>query len=148
VGIEQSRSKLANSIYATFEDANGRTRRTARTSDAASQAEYGIRRDAVIEADDAANALIVQSTALRERATIRPRANIAFTRVYDSSGTLVPNWLPRVGDTIVERSLNPAFGADVDRIRTFRIAELRYNVMTDTLEVTPEEPLPQLAVKS
>ena len=66
--------------------------------------------------------------------------------MYDAAGGRWPLWMARSGDTITIRNLPPTLSLDVDRIRTFRIAETAYSCDTDVLSVTPELPRPSLEV--
>jgi hypothetical protein len=68
---------------------------------------------------------------------------VRFKRIADSNGVQAVKALVHSGDTITVRNLPPTLSGDIDRVRTFVIEETDYTD-DDTLEVTPESPLPRL----
>ena len=44
------------------------------------------------------------------------------------------------------RNLPPTLSTAIDRIRTFRVSETRYDAMTNTLTVIPESPTPRVEI--
>jgi hypothetical protein len=145
--LERTLSQLHNSIYATYQEAGGRTLRTAASSDSASVARYGLTRQQQIgvQSTSTAQAGVQQAAALQDGKDPIPRAGLAFDAVYDVAGARWPLWLIRSGDTITIRNLPPTLSSAIDRIRTFRIARTTYDAIAGTIQVEPESPLPHLA---
>jgi hypothetical protein len=146
--VERSLATLSNAAYGVYQDANNRTQRTAAATDAGSIARFGLtRRAAVTAATTSGTQAGVQRDAyLADHALPPTRANIKIGALYDAAGGRLPLWMARSGDTITIRNLPPTLSLDVDRIRTFRIAETAYSCDTDVLSVTPELPRPSLEV--
>ncbi len=146
--LQRSVEGLRNSAYATYRGDDGRTLRTASVGDADSQARYGLVRRGLVNAQTTSltEAQTHRAVYLADRATLSTRADIAFDRLYDDVGALWPLWSMRAGDTVTMRNLPPTLSTDIDRIRTFRIAETEYDAAADTLSIAPEEPLPRLDV--
>lgn len=144
--VQQTLDQLYNSVYATYQDANGRTLRTASQSDTASITRYGLTRRRAIPANtsNATLAVRVAQTARDDTKNPIPRASLRFPRVYTATGAQAPLWQVRNGDTITIRNLPPVAGAAVDLIRTFRVFDCEYDAAGDALSVTPETPLPLL----
>ncbi|MBP7571468.1 MAG: hypothetical protein KBA95_15510 [Acidobacteria bacterium] len=140
---------MANSVYAIYENASGRTLRTAAATSAASVGRYGHTRQRGVKADttSATTAGQVRDVALSDTATAPGAADIAVRRVFTPGGGVGSLLDVRPGDTLLVRDL-PLIGesADLDRLRSFRIAERRYKVSPERLTVTPETPLPRLDV--
>lgn len=145
--IERTLSQLYNSVYATYQEASGRTLRTAATADSASVARYGLTRRQQIDADttSAAQAGVQQAAALSDGKDPIPRAGLAFDAIYDSAGARWPLYMMRSGDQVTIRNLPPTLSGALDRIRTFRIVRTLYDVIANTIQVEPESPLPTLA---
>jgi hypothetical protein len=142
LSIVRTLERLANNVYATYQDTNGRTLRTAIVGDSASVARYGLVRRAHVTAEttSATQAEARRGAALQDRKDPLPRATIQFNAVYDAAGAWYPLWLVRSGDTITIRNLPPNLSTSVDRIRTFRITHTAYDVMANVLAVEPELP--------
>ena len=145
--LQRTIDTLANRVYATYQDTNGRTVRTAATTDAASVTRMGLTRTAQIGASttNAAQVAAQQSVALADAANPPPRFGITVDAVYTSAGGRAPIWLPRAGDTVTVRNLPPTISIDIDRIRTFRIARTSCDLIARTLHIEPAVPLPSLA---
>lgn len=146
--VQRSLTTLANAAYGVYRDATGMTQRTATATDASSIARYGLTRRAAVAASttSATQAGVHRDAYLDDRSELLPRASISIPALYDAAGGRWPLWAARSGDTITIRNLPPTLSLDVDRIRTFRIAETSYNCDQDVLSVTPESPLPSLEV--
>jgi len=146
--LQRSIEGLRNGAYVIYRDAGGRTLRTVVTGDGDSQARYGVRRVGVlnVQTTSLAEAQVQQARFLADRATLSTRADIQFDRLYDAVGALWPLWSIRAGDTVTMRNLPPTLSTDIDRIRTFRVAETEYDAASGTLSIAPEEPLPSLDV--
>lgn len=147
IDIQRSLDPLANSVYATYQDAHGRTLRTTVTSDADSVARYGLTRRRAVAATTTSStqATTQQAAALDDTATPAPRFGITFETIYNAGGGRVPIWLPRAGDTIVIRNLPPTVSVNIDQVRAFRIARTRCDLIARTLTVEPATPLPRLS---
>jgi hypothetical protein len=144
--VSRSLDELANRLYATYQDANGRTLRSAATSDTTSAARYGLIRRAAIGADttSATQAGVIVATALADQKDPLPQADIRFEEIYDATGAQWPLSEPSPGDTITVRNLPPDVSGGLDRVRTFRISHTAYDPIARTLEIEPEAPAPTL----
>lgn len=143
--VERSLADVWNSAYARYDDGASVT---ATATDSQSVTRYGLTRRHALDSrtTDTTAAQRERDAALADGATPIPRASVPITHVYTAAGTCGPLWGVRSGDTITLRNLPPNAGSDIDRIRTFRISETRYRCDTNTLDVTPEAPLPRLDV--
>lgn len=146
--VNSTLDNLRNSAYGVYADANGRVLRTEVADDAASQARYGIKRQLPVSAQTTSNAQasVIRDAALADGATIRPRSAITVDLLTNGDGAIYPKWLCRSGDTITIRNLPPTLSQEIDRIRTFVVAEVSYDWLTDDLQVTPEQPVASLEV--
>lgn len=146
--VERSLATLSNAAYGVYQDANNRVQRTAVATDAGSIARFGLTRRAAVatQTTSSAQAGVQRDAFLADHAVPPTRADIKIAALYDAAGGRWPLWLARSGDTITIRNLPPTLSLDVDRIRTFRIAETTYSCDTDVLSVTPELPRPSLEV--
>ncbi len=133
---------LYNSVYGLYQDANSRALRTAVADDADSQARYGIVRRQVVgvSTTSATQANVQRDAALEDGRVIRPRSSVSFEYLADRSGAIYPKWLLRAGDTLVLANLPPVANEDIDRARTFLVAERSYDALTDEAQPVPEEP--------
>lgn len=145
IEIERSLAQVINSVYTRYDDG---TSITGTAADAPSIARYGVtrRRALASRTTDVVQATRERDAALADGAMPIPRAGVTLDRVLTATGTPVPRWMVRSGDTLTIRNLPPDSGDLIDRIRTFRIAETRYRADDDTLTVVPESPLPTLDV--
>lgn len=146
--VQRSLSQLTNSAYGIYQSAGGRALRTAAVADATSVAQFGLTRRQAAPASTTTNSTLATQaaqTVVDNAASPPPRASVTFDRVYTASGAQAPLWQVRGGDTITIRNLPLTAGATIDQIRTFRIADTTYDLIADTLQVTPAEPLPDLA---
>lgn len=146
--LQRSLENLRNSAYAVYRSEDGRTMRTLEEVDAHSQARFGLTRRGFInvQTTSATEAQTHRGLFLSDRADASARANVPFDRLYDSMGSVWPLYAMRAGDTVTVRNLPPTLGTDIDRIRTFRVAETEYDAATGELSIAPEEPLPTLDV--
>lgn len=144
--IEQTLDGLVNSTYGTYEDAGGRTLRTANQTSPTSISRYGRtrRRRVDVKTTSATLAALVAATATAATATPVPRSKITVRRFATVQGAPVAGYRVRAGDTVSVRNLTPAGGEAIDRVRTFRVAETQYSVDDDQPEITPETPTPDL----
>lgn len=144
--LSQSRTDLANRVYATYEDARGRTRRTAAAEDAGSRARYGLRRDRAVAAETSSlsQAQQARDAALADAATPPSEARWEIRRLTTMQGQPAPPWLVRAGHVVTEVGLGPSGDSSIDRLRTFRLAETRIDYLTGALSVTPEAAPPSL----
>jgi hypothetical protein len=133
---------LRNSVYASYQDANNRTLRTAVADDATSQAQYGIVRRGVISASTTSSTQAGKhrDAALEDGRVVKPRSELQPDYLMDQTGAIAPKWLARAGQTMNIRNLPPTLGSEVDRVRTFLLEENGYDVMEDVLTPVPEEP--------
>lgn len=146
LNVERTINVLRNAAYGVYRDAGGRNIRTSTSTDSFSVARYGVTRTAPVTANttDSTQAGLVRDTFLADHKSPIPRAGVEVKEIFDASGTRLPLWVARAGHVATARNLSPTLSADIDRIRTFRIAETEYNADADTLSITPESPLPTL----
>lgn len=144
--VEQGLDTLYNATYATYEDPNGRTLRTATSTDATSVSRYGITRQAQAEADtaSAAVAATIAATATAATATPTPRSKVRVRRFSTLVGAPALPEEARAGDTVTIRNLPPTASILIDRIRTFTIAQTSFNLDTGEVEIVPESTTPDL----
>lgn len=136
--------ELATGVYGIYADKNNRTLRTAVADDAYSTSRYGLtrRRSVKVDTTDLTEATTQRTVYLTDHAVPIPRVKIDLKHVFDAAGQPWPIWAVRNGDTLVLRRLSPVAGSGIDRIRSFRLSEVR---LTETgIEVTPEAPVDQL----
>lgn len=146
--VERSLSAVWNSVYTRYD--NGASV-TSTATDTASVTRYGVTRRRALSSRAPSVLGVTQAererdAALADGATPIPRARVPIDQVFNGSGARGALWNVRSGDTVTIRNLPPDAGESIDRIRTFRIAETRYRFDTNTLEVTPEAPLPSIDV--
>ena len=147
--LEASIDALANSRYAIYKEAEGRTLRTAASTDAASVSRFGLTRRSPISASDTTSSTTagtIRDTALADTKNPQPRVGIDFDAVYDAAGARYPLWMIRGGDTISIRNLSSAISATVDRVRSFIVDTTNYDAVARKITVTPASPLPTLDV--
>lgn len=146
VDLQRSLEPLRNSAYAIYREAGGRTLRTAVAGNAASQARYGlVRRGYVsVQTTSQTEAETHRDAFLSDRAHYAVRASVDFERLYSQSGARYPLHAIRAGDTLVMRNLPPTLSAEIDNIRSFRVAATEYDAENDTIRVEPEVPTPTL----
>lgn len=143
--VEDTLDSLYNSVYGVYTDDNSRTRlRTAMQTDSAGVARLNLTRRRAIDVDSAPQTAAV-TAALQDSKTPPPRISIPVDVIKDVNGGERPKYTVRSGDTITLPRLPVNLSTDVDRVRTFRIAETRYT-LNGELTVTPEQPLPTLDV--
>lgn len=145
--VNSTLENLFNSAYGVYRG-NGRALRTAVANDAASQARYGIVRRRAVGAQTTSEtqAAVQRDAALADGATIRPRSSLAPDFLMDATGAIYPKWMCRGGDELTIRNLPPTLSVDIDRIRTFLLAEVTYDALVDKFEPVPEEPPASLEV--
>jgi hypothetical protein len=143
--VERSLGSVYNSVYTRYDDGASTT---ATATDSMSVTRYGLTRRMALDSrtTDGTAAALERDAQLADSSDPIPRASVPINRVYTATGTAAPLYMVRSGDTITLRNLPPEAGESIDRIRTFYIAETRYNCDDNTLEVTPESPLPRLDV--
>lgn len=148
--LDSTLESLVNVAYATYQDTNGRTRRTTLEYDNNSLLKYGVVfRFGVTQerTTSLTKAELARDTFLNQNSTIAPRASLTLYGLFDAAGALWPRWAARAGDTITIRNLPPTLSAEIDKIRTFRMSRKSYNVDTDILTPTPEYGLPTLELQ-
>lgn len=146
--VQRTLETMANSVYAVYQDATSRTLRLPAAANAQSIARYGLtRRQALaVQTTSATEAAYERDTQLADLAVPPARAGIAFDRIYTAGGARAPLWAVQAGDTFILRNLAPSLSVDVDKIRVIRIGRAVWNVLTNTLAIEPQVPLPQLSV--
>lgn len=146
--LERTINALYNSAYADYQEASGRTLRTANNNDLTSQSQYGVIRRKAVKATttSATQAATQRDAVLQDGKDPQPRLSIQFDHIFDGAGALWPLWAPRAWDTLVIRNLPATLSTALDRIRQFRIIETRYDVDNNLLTVTPESFTPSLDI--
>ena len=140
--LDRTLETLWNSAYVVYRSAAGTRLVTATANDQPAIDRYGLTRRAAISFDTQtlARAETVRDAFLNDQKDPQVMASIAFDRLYDAAGGRWPLFFARSGDTLTIRNLPSTSSVDVDRIRTFRIGETRYDADQDVLAVTPEGP--------
>lgn len=130
LSLDRLLASLRNSVYAVYQDANGRTLRTAVSVDDASVARYGVTRQlaATARTSSSSAATAVRDAALGSHADIVPQAAVLFDVVMNGSGAVTPGWLMRPEDTLTLRNLPPQGSSEViDQVRTSRIRRVVFD---------------------
>ena len=138
--ITRSLEALRNSAYGLYQDENGNQRRTANSSDASSVDQFGLtrRRPVQVSTTSDTEAQTARDTAIENEKDIIPQAEIEVMWVLASDGGLSPPWMPRPGDIMVLRDLPPAQSRIVDRVRSFWLDMLVYELDTGIAGLVPE----------
>ena len=144
--VDSTIDGMYNSVYAAYPNDRGTKFRTAIASDSASIARYGIVRRKALSTNtsNGTEAGTFADAFLEDNKDITPRATIFVPQLYTASGASVPLYYARANDMITIRNLPVTSGSGVDKIRTFRISRMRYDVDNDLLEVVPELDPPSL----
>ena len=147
LSLERTLETLANSDYATYQDASGLTLRTATSTDSSSVNRYGLTKQVMIPAQTTSVGVATRyrDTSLLDTKTPAPRAGLSVARIYTAQGAEAFLWQVRAGDTITIRNLPATLGSAADQVRTFSVARTTYDVPTNTISIEPATPLPQLA---
>jgi hypothetical protein len=147
IDVQRTIDSLYNSMYATYQEAAGRTLRSAVSADSASVARYGLTRRKVfgVQTTSLTQAQVQRDAELADTKDPRPRSGITIRQVTAAAGGDWPLTQVRAGDTMVIRNLPPTLSTAIDRIRTFRITRVELDLETNTLTIEPEHPLPTLA---
>lgn len=146
ITIEPSLDPVYNQVYATYQEASGRTRRTAAATNTDSVRVRGITRQNAVPASttNATAAEIVRNVGLADTANPTPRLSIAFERLYTDQGAPVPLWMVRAGDRLRVRNLQPSTGGLLEQARLITVARTTYDLATGRMQIEPANPLPQL----
>jgi len=86
--------------------------------------------------------------ALNDLKNTQAKASIKFDRVYNKYGGQVPLGTINPGDTFIIRNypFTLISTAVIDRIKSFRLLEVNYDITKNTLSVTPEDFIPSLGI--
>jgi hypothetical protein len=146
VDLQRTIENLRNSAYGLYQETGGRTLRTANNGDPDNQAKYGVLRRGFVnvQTTSATEAATHRDAFLTDRKNLAIRARVEFERVYDATGAEYPLYSIRAGDTITMRNLPPTLSTSIDRIRSFVVGETEYDAATNTIDVTPQDPIPTL----
>jgi len=144
--LQRTLDTLYNSVYGVYSDPANQRRVTSTASNQPSIDRSGLTRRASVSVRTTETAVAekTRDAFLEDHRDPPARAAITFDRLYDAYGTRWPNWSAHNGDTITMRNLPPTASVDIDRIRSFRIGDTHYFADTDSIAVTPEQPLPGL----
>lgn len=143
---ERSLKDLWNSAYGVYEEAGGRTLRTAVSSNAASVTRHGITRRAAVKVQTTSStqAGIHRDAYIEDHKNPTTRASIPIPQVFDAYGQWHPKHDVRPGDVLVFRLLPPTLLTTVTNISRMRIGQTTYDPITDSLTCEPDEPMPSL----
>jgi hypothetical protein len=146
VELQRTIENLRNSAYGLYQETGGRTLRTVNNGDPDNQAKYGVLRRGFtnVQTTSATEAATHRDAYLTDRKNLAIRARVEFERVYDATGAEYPLYSIRAGDTVTMRNLPPTLSTSIDRIRSFVVGETEYDAATNTIDVTPEDPIPTL----
>jgi hypothetical protein len=145
--VQISRQDLYNDAYATYQDAAGRTLRTATNPNTQSVARYALTRRQAVQGQgtDLLQAQAARDTAIAQGAFPPPKVQVTFPAAYDAGGARAPLYLVRGGDLVIIRNLPPApTTTTLDQVRSFIVARAEYHMDDDTLTVEPLDPLPTI----
>ncbi len=154
VEVSRTLDTMRNQMYATYQEAGLRRKRTSSTTPGSGNSlgvdrPVGLQRRGFIDVQTTSltQAERERDNRLNDTAIITPRVMFDVEALYDENNQgPYPLWMARAGDMVILRNLPPALGAAVDRLRRFRIKHKRYLVHENTLELTPELAPPELAV--
>jgi hypothetical protein len=149
--IERALSDLRNRRYATYQDASGRTLRTAVADNTLSQARNGIIRSAPVDANttSSSQATTIRDTALADSADPVPRYQVQTGALWTMNSAPADLVEVRAGDTITIRNIPASLGATAEEIRTFRVARAEVSFSQGrkpVLTIEPTTPVPRLDV--
>lgn len=144
--LEQSIEPVVNRAYAVYKTASGRRLRTAVADNELSQGRVGVVRMGFVESETTSGteAAAARDALLTERGSYAIRADVFFRRIYTETGAEVPLEEVRAGDTVTMRNLPPTLAADVDNLRTFRVAATTFRAKGRVLLVEADVPVPTL----
>ena len=144
--LERSAGEVWNKIYATYQDANGRTLRTNSATDATSITAFGLTRTESVRArtTSATQAETVRDTRLAQAADYAIRARVTFDRLYDAAGNERPLHALAAGDQVTIRNLPATATTDIENIATFRVDYSNYDAAANALDLEPDTPTPTL----
>ena len=143
--VERTLQTLVNSAYGVYQDANNLRAVTATATDQPSVNRWGrTRREAVnVQTRSATLAAITRDALVEDGRNPAVRAEISVERVYDAAGAAWPGYEVQSGDTVTIRNLPPTLAVSLNRIRTFRVLQARYDSFArpdQKLKITPEAP--------
>lgn len=144
--LRRTLAGLVNQTYAVYQDADGRTLRTAAASDVNSETVNNItvRRAVPVTTSNITVAEAARDTALRAKKDAVIQAQVGFSELFDAGQAVLPNFMARPGDVITARSLPLTSDYVQQFLRRFMLSETRYNLMTDELKITPENSTPDM----
>lgn len=150
--IARSLAEMFNSVYTIYPNPNEAgidNLRTAITTDPLSISKYGItRRKAYkVETSIYTQAATVRNTLLEAQKDPIPRATIKIDRIMDQYDNVYPLFMARADDILILRNLPPILGTTYDKIRSLVIVGTDYDMLSNTLSLDLELPIPQVEVQ-
>lgn len=143
-----SLENVYNLMYGAYRDAYGRKMRTAGSTDLQSIAHFGLTRYNFVDANTTSSrqAILQRDAKLTDEKNAQAKAAITFDRVYNINGGLEPLSKVNSGDTFIIRNYPFTLISTtvIDRIKSFRLAEVKLDVLANELSVTPEDFIPTL----
>ena len=146
--IERALDRVRNQRYATYQEASGRTLRTAAASDLPSYWRNGLTRSApvAVRSTSSTQATTQRDTALDDTEDPSPRASFTIRRILNSVRGPVPLHSPRPGDTALITNL-PASLPERDQVRAWTIGRVEVDLTQGQpakLTLEPDAPTPKL----
>jgi len=145
VRVQRDAVETYTEVYATYQDATGRTLRTAPVNDARTIVKAGFTKQDVINADttDATQANNQRDLRLADRRRGNVKFDIPATSViYDANGSPVPITEVRPGDILVAQQFQ-SFDTG-DPLRSIRLGKITIDAVRGLLMMEAEEAIPTL----
>lgn len=143
-----SLENVYNSIYGISRDKHGRKIRSASNVDSNSVNQFGLTRVDFVDANSTSSqqALLQRDTKLADEKNAQAKASITFTRIYNDHGGEEHISKVNPGDIFIIRNypFSLITTSVIDKIKSFTLLEVNYDVLSGTLAVTPEDFIPTL----
>jgi hypothetical protein len=119
----RSLGNIENEQYALYQDAAGRTKRTAVATDSGSAGAFGIKRRGVINASTTSQteAELIRTVQLNDKRYNGSLGEFEVKYLRAVDGAIVPGWYARPGDRIIARGYPAGSASSIDYIRWFPI---------------------------
>lgn len=139
---------LGNSVYTTYQDANGTAVRTPDVTSQSSITAFGIKRqrNVQIQTTSAAVATTAAAQDLVDHRWPRSQGDMVVDYVYSASGGRVPAFLVRAGDTLIARNALVGIAPSVENMRSLIVGATAYDNQTRQTTISIEQRPPRLAM--
>ncbi len=133
IRLERDVEQLANEVLAVHKNASDVLKRTAATSDAYSQEQWGLTRQRAVDVHTtlATEAGLVRDVASTTYASPAPRVSLAFEQLFSSEGSAAEGWMGHAGDTMLARNAPPTMDIPPNNSASFRLTRVDYDVIAD-----------------